>query len=375
MTGGGLRALADIPEIALTEGTRDTSPSHQRNPSDSNLSDLSDSTPEALLCAICLQVLYHPVLWPGGDGDKETCGHSFCRRCVRACLSLTASACCPLCRVPAAANAAECELVVDAAMSARLLREAPAQLAARSRARMRELEVFSSLNELFIYKLDRRYDFKPGYVINLRLREPRHLWLVVKLLESGVRKLGLLMGPESQGTNGMLATVMNLPFRPTSMTLTAALGRVSFERKSKVRVPLAPAWCMPPRWHRLAYFSSTAVRTGERLPQAEGRTRVLSCPPHRPPRPGGGGPAVAVYRLVFPGCGELGRERAAAERRQDRRRQARGGPLLRHQQDARREPPARRHHSFGGRLTAQPFDGLQRFDELSQQRAALWTVL
>ena len=254
MTGGGLRALADIPEIALTEGTRDTSPSHQRNPSDSNLSDLSDSTPEALLCAICLQVLYHPVLWPGGDGDKETCGHSFCRRCVRACLSLTASACCPLCRVPAAANAAECELVVDAAMSARLLREAPAQLAARSRARMRELEVFSSLSELFIYKLDRRYDFKPGYVINLRLREPRHLWLVVKLLESGVRKLGLLMGPETQGTNGMLATVMNLPFRPTSMTLTAALGRVSFERKSKVRVPLAPAWCMPPRWLRLAYF-------------------------------------------------------------------------------------------------------------------------
>ena len=119
---------------------------------------------------------------------------------------------------------------------------------------MRELEVFSSLSELFIYKLDRRYDFKPGYVINLRLREPRHLWLVVKLLESGVRKLGLLMGPESQGTNGMLATVMNLPFRPTSMTLTAALGRVSFERKSKVRVPLAPAWCMPPRWLRLAYF-------------------------------------------------------------------------------------------------------------------------
>jgi len=204
-------------------------PSSQPEAPPSDSSD-GDSLPEGLVCAICLQLVHEPVLWPAA---AESCGHAFCKRCTLACVA-TANPCCPLCRAPAAEGVTAEDLVVDSATLERIESEVPAIHASRVAAELVDSRLRATLPDIMLYRLDEKYAFKAGYVIDLRLKEPTHLWMLTKLLVTGVRRIGLLFPATTSGDqNGRIATVLNLPFNPPTMSLNAAVGRVGMERHSK----------------------------------------------------------------------------------------------------------------------------------------------
>ena len=209
-------------------------PGHRRTGSDGGLSDCSDTTPEGLTCAICFNLLLNPVLWPAQD--RAQCSHAFCEGCTHEVLARSFSVC-PLCRAPAIENAAA-SLTIDEDTLGRLQREAPARHAARTEEYQRELHLRATLPELFLYCTGGKYKLKNAQVLELKLTRACDLWLVVKLLMTGTRKVGLLVGAEAPGSEGYIASVMNLPFKTTSMSLEGAVGKVAFEKKVKGTVTL-----------------------------------------------------------------------------------------------------------------------------------------
>ena len=206
--------------------------------------------PESISCAICLQVQFEPVKWPGapaaGGGEGQTtepssCGHTFCKNCTIHVLQSRTAPVCPLCRTPAAPGAKFEDLPVDQPTFDMVQNDAPelyaARVASRAEARERELSLRQSLPQLLLYTLGSKCEFASGFVLTLRLREAAHMWLVVKLLTSGERKLGVLLGPEVAGTDGRMATVCNLPFC-NPIPLAKAVSRVMWEKKSQGYVSL-----------------------------------------------------------------------------------------------------------------------------------------
>ena len=237
------------------------------------------SIPENLTCAVCLQLLCEPVMWPTemfpGTGS---CGHLLCKRCTKQCAARP-SPTCPLCRAPAAGDVAVRKLIVDKPTVELMKQEAPAVYVARMDALKRETRLKASLTELFLYHHGRRSEFKTGKTFSVALRTPAQLWLAVKvrlvthfsprpsalvcllrqlslgkwrpqtctlatrasslaapptqqLYTSGKRQVGVLFGPETPGTNGRHAFVWNLPFcKP--MPIGKAVANVLFEVRNK----------------------------------------------------------------------------------------------------------------------------------------------
>ena len=266
-------------------------------PSDGDSSD--SSIPENLICAVCLQLMCEPVMWPTEmSPGSGSCGHLLCKRCTKQC-AVRPSPTCPLCRAPAAGDVAVRELVVDQPTVELMKQQAPALYAARMDALEREKRLKASLTELLLYPYGRRSEFKTGYTFSVALRTPAQLWLVVKvslgtrvaahpgavvpsharwrrrslgtlalshtpsctralrvfppilsptlspthppthpqLYTSGKRQLGVLFGPETAGTNGRHAFVWNLPFcKP--MPVAKAVATVLFEVRRKGHVSL-----------------------------------------------------------------------------------------------------------------------------------------
>ena len=123
---------------------------------------------------------------------------------------------------------------MDSATLERIESEVPAIHASRVAAELVDSRLRATLPDIMLYRLDEKYAFKAGYVIDLRLKEPTHLWMLTKLLVTGVRRIGLLFPATTSGDqNGRIATVLNLPFNPPTMSLNAAVGRVGMERHSK----------------------------------------------------------------------------------------------------------------------------------------------
>ena len=210
----------------------ETTPSGRASPSPPSEASDDSALPAGLQCAVCLQLIHEPVLWPPPEGS-ESCGHAFCLHCTLACVS-RANACCPLCRAPAAPDAATSDLQVDSALQERIIQEAAAQHITRVDAQRVEARLRTTLPDIMLYHLDKRYELTSGYVLDLVLKEPVHLWLLVKMLVTGVRKLGLLFPATAGGDqNGRIASVINLPFQPLTMSLDAAIGRVGLERYRK----------------------------------------------------------------------------------------------------------------------------------------------
>jgi hypothetical protein len=196
-----------------------------------------ESVPDGLQCAVCWELLYDPVLWPLEDSAKDSCRHAFCKQCTRACISRH-EARCPLCRTPAADDAQWCELTVDPPTLRRLEVEVPELHGARLAAERREVCLRQSLQSLMMYTMDQRYRFKAGQTVTFYAKEAQHLWLVVKLMVSGTRRVGVCFGDERVGGTGRIATVMNLPFfRQGLPSVKSALGKVLFEITAKVRSP------------------------------------------------------------------------------------------------------------------------------------------
>lgn len=117
--------------------------------------------PDDLICSVCLSLLYEPVIWPGND-DAMQCDHTFCKKCATACVLRQLEPCCPLCRLPARADAATAELPVDSKTVQRLETEVPEQHAARIAQVTRDVRLREQLPQLMVYALDAQYSIPPG---------------------------------------------------------------------------------------------------------------------------------------------------------------------------------------------------------------------
>ena len=71
-------------------------------------------------CALCLRLFYEPLSF--------SCGHSFCRSCIRQALKLKQS--CPVCRAPVLSSAADAS--VNVSMMNFIKRHFPSEYAART---------------------------------------------------------------------------------------------------------------------------------------------------------------------------------------------------------------------------------------------------
>ena len=144
---------------------------------------------------------------------------------------------CPLCRAPAIENAAA-SLTIDEDTLGACSARRPRGTRRGRRSTSASCTSRATLPELFLYCTGGKYKLKNAQVLELKLTRACDLWLVVKLLMTGTRKVGLLVGAEAPGSEGYIASVMNLPFKTTSMSLEGAVGKVAFEKKVKGTVTL-----------------------------------------------------------------------------------------------------------------------------------------
>lgn len=192
----------------------------------SDASSSSDSR-EHISCAVCYQIFWEPVRWPTA-AENGSCSHIFCKSCVRQ-WATRSNPSCPLCRAPAAGDVLVRELEIDQATVNLVKAEAPKEYAARMLKSSVENRLRHSLPELLLYSLGKRCDFKVNQTISLHLKSPVHLWLAVKLLAGGERRIGLLHSVESDGSEGRLAFVTNMPFGVPKMAVDRAKARVLYE--------------------------------------------------------------------------------------------------------------------------------------------------
>ena len=195
-----------------------------------------EAIPDDLQCAVCLRLLCEPVAWPVTTAGS--CRHKFCMRCTKSCLALPEAAC-PLCRTPAVAGAAM-DLVCHAPTVARLEEELPKLYMERKRAQVQEDTLRQSFPEMLLFPLRQRYSLRSGQVMMMSLTEPQQLLVVVQLLCTGKRQVGVTWPQGDAGAGwpggvGRTASVCNLPVSTKPYSLQGAIGKVLWELKTKVR--------------------------------------------------------------------------------------------------------------------------------------------
>ena len=193
-----------------------------------------EAIPDDLQCAVCLRLLCEPVAWPVTTAGS--CRHKFCMRCTKSCLALPEAAC-PLCRTPAVATM---DLVVHAGTVARLEEELPKLYMERKRAQVQEDTLRQSFPEMLLFPLRQRYSLRSGQVMMMSLTEPQQLLVVVQLLCTGKRQVGVTWPQGDAGAGwpggvGRTASVCNLPVSTKPFSLQGAIGKVLWELKTKVR--------------------------------------------------------------------------------------------------------------------------------------------
>lgn len=188
--------------------------------------------PEALSCAICMDLPLNPTRWPAPQGSS--CTHSYCRECVIQCLNRPSpdGICCPLCRTPAAEHGSR-EFRTDGEVISRLEKEAGPQYALRVAAAEAANQLYETLPKLPLYSMKQRYRFA-NKTITLPIRDPKYLWFVVRLLQTGQRRFGLLFGAEQAGTEGRVAVATNLYTKEIhGMDLGRAMGKVTWQLRTR----------------------------------------------------------------------------------------------------------------------------------------------
>ena len=107
---------------------------HRHVPRFSAIDAMDTASPDRmdeLTCAICLNLLCEPVLWPAADA-ANACRHVFCRNCIVRCVFSPSGKSCPLCRAPASSVCVEdLPVQVDVQRQVMECRSTPYQSASR----------------------------------------------------------------------------------------------------------------------------------------------------------------------------------------------------------------------------------------------------
>ena len=152
-----------------------------------------------LTCAICLNLLCEPVLWPAAD-EATACRHVFCRNCIVRCVFSPSGKSCPLCRAPASSVCVE-DLPVQVDVQRQVMELFPSEHA------MRQAEVAKEASEVHQVLLhtvhSNPWNLRPrkGSYFRLWLRSTDEtLLMVAAALTTPSRRLGICL--DAQATEG-----------------------------------------------------------------------------------------------------------------------------------------------------------------------------
>mmetsp|Transcript_4602 Transcript_4602/g.7800 ORF Transcript_4602/g.7800 Transcript_4602/m.7800 type:complete len:512 (-) Transcript_4602:339-1874(-) len=176
-----------------------------------------DDLESELLCTVCFELFYAPVVTP--------CGHAFCRRCLISCLDRSGNTC-PLCRAVCHIDAyahPECTVLTNV-----IRKTLPEKFLARTEQALQEDEL-SAVRTHFPLFVSNLVQF-PGASLSLHLFEPRYLKMVKESLE-GSRTFGVVHGrPDGTvdeiGTSVQIQAVQVAPMGRYNLTV---VGRKRFK--------------------------------------------------------------------------------------------------------------------------------------------------
>ena len=130
-----------------------------------------------LTCAICLNLLCEPVLWPAADA-ANACRHVFCRHCIVRCVFSPSGKSCPLCRAPASSVCVE-DLPVQVDVLRQVMELFPSEHATRQAEMAKEA---SDVHQVLLHTVDSNpWNLRPrkGSYFRLWLRSTDETLLMV----------------------------------------------------------------------------------------------------------------------------------------------------------------------------------------------------
>ena len=125
---------------------------HRHVPRFSAIDAMDTASPDRmdeLTCAICLNLLCEPVLWPAADA-ANACRHVFCRNCIVRCVFSPSGKSCPLCRAPASSVCVE-DLPVQVDVQRQVMELFPSEHAARQAEVAKEA---SDVHQVLLHTVD-----------------------------------------------------------------------------------------------------------------------------------------------------------------------------------------------------------------------------
>ena len=125
---------------------------HRHVPRFSAIDAMDTASPDRmdeLTCAICLNLLCEPVLWPAAD-DATACRHVFCRHCIVRCTFSPSGKSCPLCRAPASSVCVE-DLPIEVDVQRQVMEFFPSEHAVRQAEVAKEA---SDVHQVLLHTVD-----------------------------------------------------------------------------------------------------------------------------------------------------------------------------------------------------------------------------
>jgi len=255
------------------------------------------SEADEFTCAICLNLLYEPVLWPAANHEAPPlCRHLYCRTCVLRCIISTSGGSCPLCRAPVTDSRIQrpedLPIVLD--VQRRIMQQFPLEHAEREADLAGVAKAWSTHQVLLHTVHSNPLQLRPrkGTVFKLWLRpSDETLLMVAAALTTPSRRLGICLEENaSEGAVGCFASIVGYSGRKfTFASAVAALLKCKRTEDDMIRVKLQvgdpfevcrvtrSVWVAPP--DEQEYTSSPS------LPFGTVRARQRSTPSRLPPIP------------------------------------------------------------------------------------------
>jgi Lon protease-like protein len=188
------------------------------------LEHLKEATRTELDCQVCYALFLDPL--------TTSCGHTFCRNCLRR--ALDHSICCPICRrdLNVAPTVTEAQYPSNKRLSLILSGLCPEALAARAEALLQEDAHQNAELDTPLFICTMSFPSMPTF---LHIFEPRYKLMIRRAIESGDRRFGMLLHNPQQSPQGELGAVpfyqygtllhiVNLQLLPDGRSLIETVG-------------------------------------------------------------------------------------------------------------------------------------------------------
>lgn len=235
-------------QLSLGEGSEqfqsDKYPGHDAPHQKAMVASSQDRMDE-LSCAICLNLLCEPVLWPAADDAASPCRHVYCRHCVVRCILSPSGRSCPLCRAPATSSWIECaeDLPIEFDVQRQVMDQFPSEHAERQVEVAEEARASGTQQVLLHTVHSNPLQLRPrkGSFVKLWLRSTDEtLFMVAAALTTPSRRLGICLDAQAaEGAAGCFVSVVGYGRHEyTFARAVTALLRCRRQEDGMIRVKL-----------------------------------------------------------------------------------------------------------------------------------------